>query len=315
MNGTKGVDDRIGTDEAARPGGARSIDPRDGIGEFLRTRRARLGPADVGLPVSGRHRRVPGLRREELARLAGVSVAYLTRLEQGKGHNVSTEVIDAIARALRLTDTEHAHLTHLSKCRHQPHRRYTASQRQQVRPGLRALLTAMDTMPAYVTGRRLDILAWNRPAAALFGDWDGLSDRERNWGRLVFLNPGYRRLFVDWESKAVDVVGTLRLDAGCYPDDPRLTALVAELSSGSVEFRRLWARHDVREQSHGSRRLHHPVVGELTLPFETLRLPDDPEQCLTIHHVPVDPIAAENLRLLASWGTDPTPRESPDRRP
>ncbi|MBE1582084.1 helix-turn-helix transcriptional regulator [Nonomuraea angiospora] len=268
------------------------------IGEFLRSRRARLRPEDVGLPVFNRHRRVPGLRREELAQLAGVSVAYLTRLEQGKGNNVSAEVIGAITRALRLSDTEHEHLTRLVKCRDR--RKYGPPPRlQQVRTALGQMLASLEGVPAYVTGPRSDILGWNPAAAALFGDWDRLPPDERNWARLVFLDPGHRRLFADWEAKAADVVGALRLYAGCYPDDPRLLTLVGELSVKSGTFRRLWAGHDVKESAHGTRRLRHPLVGELTLGFESLWLPGDPEQSLTVYHAPPGSAAAESLRLLA----------------
>ncbi|MEV0236248.1 helix-turn-helix transcriptional regulator [Nonomuraea sp. NPDC050786] len=282
--------------EGADPGGEQPFDPRAEIGAFLRSRRARLTPEEVGLPVLGRHRRVPGLRREELAQLAGVSVAYLTRLEQGRGNNVSDEVVGAIARALRLTDAEHTHLRHLVKCQH---RKQYSPPHQQVRAELRQLLAAMDGVPAYVTGPRSDLLAWNRMAAALFGDWDRLPARERNWARLVFLRPDHRRLFADWESRATDVVGALRLYAGCYPDDPQLLTLVDELTARSEEFRRLWARHDVEEANHGVQRLRHPLVGELTLSFESLRLPDDPEHALTVYHAPSGSAAAESLRLLA----------------
>lgn len=146
------------------------LDQRAELSEFLRTRRARLEPGDVGIPWQGRHRRVPGLRREELAQLAGVSVAYYTRLEQGNGRNVSAEVLDSIARALRLTDAEHAHLTHLAKPK-QLRRKYRAPKQQQVRVTLQQLLESMDRMPAYVAGARSEILAWNQMAAALFGDW------------------------------------------------------------------------------------------------------------------------------------------------
>ncbi|WP_214408473.1 helix-turn-helix transcriptional regulator [Sphaerisporangium fuscum] len=284
----------------AEPGGERTMDPRAELGRFLRSRRARLRPEDVGLPAFGRHRRVPGLRREELAQLAGVSVAYLTRLEQGRGQNVSAEVLDAIGRALRLTDHEHSHLTHLATCH--PRKGPTPPPRQQVRGALAALLTSMDGVAAYVTGPRSDILAWNPMAAALFGYWDRLPSQERNWARLVFLRPDHRRLFADWESKAADVVGALRLYAGRHPGDPQLSALVGELSTRSPEFRRLWARHDVKEKSHGTRRLNHPLVGDLTLSFELLQLPDDPEQCLAVYHPGPSSAAAENLRLLAGWG-------------
>ncbi|PZT68705.1 transcriptional regulator [Streptomyces sp. SW4] len=278
------------------------LDRRAELSEFLRTRRARLKPEDVGLPSFGRHRRVPGLRREELAQLAGVSVAYYTRLEQGNGRNVSAEVLDAIARALRLTDAEHAHLLHLAKPKQ--HRKKPAVRTQQVRPALRQLLDSIDTVPAYVAGRRSDVLAWNRMAAALFGDWGRLPAQERNWARQVFLNPRSRELFVEWDQKASDMVSYLRMDAGCHPDDPRLAALVGELSVKSEEFRRLWAAHDVKEKSHGVKRLRHPLVGELTLSFETFRLVDDADQSLVTYHAEPGSASAEALRLLASWGTD-----------
>ncbi|MGW7421414.1 helix-turn-helix domain-containing protein [Streptomyces sp. NPDC054813] len=280
------------------------LDRRAELSEFLRTRRARLLPGDVGLPDFGRHRRVPGLRREELAQLAGVSVAYYTRLEQGNGRNVSAEVLDAIARALRLSDAEHAHLMHLAKGKQ--HKKKASARPQQVRPALGQLLEAMDGVPAYIGGRRSDILAWNGMAAAVFGDWSELPVTERNWARLVFLRPEYRDLFVEWEQKAIDIVCLLRMDAGCFPDDTRLSALVGELSVKSEEFRRLWATHDVKEKSHGVKRLHHPLVGELSLSYESFRMPDDPDQSLVTYHAEPGSASAEALRLLASWGTDAT---------
>ncbi|WP_155056161.1 helix-turn-helix domain-containing protein [Streptomyces blattellae] len=283
-------------------GGA--LDRRAELSEFLRTRRARLKPEDVGLPHFGRHRRVPGLRREELAQLAGVSVAYYTRLEQGNGRNVSAEVLDAIARALRLTDAEHAHLTHLAKPKQ--HKKKQVARTEQVRPALGQLLDSIDGVPAYVTGRRSDILAWNRMAAAVFGDWSELPVQERNWARLVFLRPEYRDLFVDWDQKASDMVAYLRMDAGCHPDDPRLSALVGELSVKSEEFRRLWATHDVKEKGYGVKRLRHPLVGELTLNFESFRLADGTEQSLLTYYAEPGSPSAEALRLLASWGADAT---------
>ncbi|MGW7821308.1 helix-turn-helix domain-containing protein [Streptomyces puniciscabiei] len=282
----------------------RPLDRRAELSEFLRSRRARLKPEDVGLPEFGRHRRVPGLRREELAQLAGVSVAYYTRLEQGNGRNVSAEVLDSIARALRLSDAEHAHLTHLAKPK--SHKKKPAARQQQVRVALRQLLDTMDGVPAYVVGRRSEILAWNRMAAAVFGDWAELPAGERNWARLVFLRPDYRELFVDWEQKAIDIVCALRMDAGCHPDDPKLSALVGELSVKSEEFRRLWATHDVKEKSHGVKRLHHPLVGDLSLNFEGFRLADDSEQSLITYHAEPGSPSADSLRLLASWGTDAT---------
>lgn len=280
------------------------LDRRAELSEFLRSRRARLKPEDVGLPDFGRHRRVPGLRREELAQLAGVSVAYYTRLEQGNGRNVSAEVLDAIARALRLTGAEHAHLTHLAKPKQ--HKKRPSTRPQQVRVALRELIDTFDSVPAYVVGRRSEILVWNRMAAAVFGDWAEMPAQERNWARMVFLKPEYRDLFVEWDQKAYDIVSFLRMDAGCHPDDPRLSALVGELSVKSEEFRRLWATHDVKEKNHGVKRLRHPLVGELNLSFESFRLLDDDEQSMVTYHAEPGSPSAEALRLLASWGRDAT---------
>ncbi|GII51974.1 DNA-binding protein [Planotetraspora thailandica] len=284
------------------PGHERHLDPRTELSEFLRTRRARLKPADVGLAEYGRRRRVPGLRREELAQVAGVSVAYYTRLEQGNGRNVSVEVLDAISGALKLSDAEHTHLLHLAKPNQQ--KGQPAPQRQRVRPELLKLLTAMEGVPAYVWGRRTDVLAWNRTASALFGDWAARAPQERNWARIIFLDPAARRLFVDWESKASDVVGNLRLDAGLHADDPLLAALIGELSMKSEDFRTLWAAHDVKKKSHGGMRIMHPLAGALTLRYETFTLPGDEEQSLAIYHAEPGSASEEGLRLLASWGAD-----------
>ncbi|WP_329266717.1 helix-turn-helix transcriptional regulator [Streptomyces sp. NBC_01451] len=282
---------------------AGTLDPRAELSEFLRTRRARLKPEDVGLPDYGRYRRVPGLRREELAQLAGVSVAYYTRLEQGNGQHVSPEVLDAIARALRLSDAEHTHLTHLAKPKQ--HKK-PAGRAQQVRGPLQTLLDTMDGVPAILVGRRSDILAWNPMAAAVFGDFGELPPREQNWARLVFLKPEYRTLFTDWEHKASDVVSQLRMDAGSHPNDPRLSALVGELSVKSEEFRRLWATHDVKEKCHGIQRLHHPLVGALDLRLESFHQADAHEHMLVTYHAEPNTPSAEALRLLASWGTGAT---------
>jgi len=280
-----------------------TVDPRTELSEFLRSRRARLTPDDVGLPQYGRTRRVPGLRREELAQLAGVSVAYYTRLEQGNGRNVSVEVIESIARALQLNDSECAHLRNLTQCDKRGKKK--SARAQQVRPALRHLLDSIG-VPAYIGGRRADVLTWNPLAAALFGDWGALPPKERNWARLVFLNPSYRELFVDWESKASDVVGFLRMDAGCYPNDPELAALIGELSVKSEPFRKLWARHDVKEKTHGVKVLRHPLVGELRLSWEALRMPSESEQFLTTYYAEPGTPSAEALQLLASWGKDAT---------
>ncbi|MFA7769075.1 helix-turn-helix transcriptional regulator [Streptomyces sp. NPDC048723] len=275
------------------------LDQRACLGEFLRSRRARLRPEDVGLPDHGRRRRVPGLRREELAQLAGVSVAYYTRLEQRDGHNVSVEILDALARALRLDGSERAHLMDLA--RPKAHRRRHSRRPQQVRPELRTLMDAMHGVPAYLVGHRQDVIGWNRLAAAVFGDFGALPAAERNLVRLVFLDPATTELYAEWECRACEVVSNLRMYAGQHPDDEQLSALVGELSVKNEEFRRLWAAHTVADKAHGEKLLRHPIVGELRLSFETLKLPDDPAQSLvTFHAAPGSP-SADALRLLASW--------------
>ncbi|GAA3715987.1 helix-turn-helix transcriptional regulator [Streptomyces tremellae] len=281
----------------------RAVDPKAELTEFLRTRRARLKPCDVGLPDIGRHRRVPGLRREELAQLAGVSVAYYTRLEQGNAQNVSAGVLEAIARALRLSPAETQHLMHVAKPKRHGRKKVQVLP-QHPRAALGALLESMQLVPAYVLGNRTDILAWNRLAAAVFHDFTAVPEKHRNYARLVFLDPAMRTLFADWEAKAAETASSLRMYAGYCPDDPDLSALVGELSVKSDDFRRLWAAHEVPERSYGRKRLDHPLVGELELSYESLKLPDDPGQTLLLYHAEPGSPSAESLRLLASWGAD-----------
>ncbi|MCX4749971.1 helix-turn-helix transcriptional regulator [Kitasatospora sp. NBC_01287] len=275
------------------------MDQRTELSEFLRSRRARLQPQDVGLAHYGGRRRVPGLRREELAQLAGVSVAYYTRLEQGHAENVSTTVLDAIAGALRLTPAEREHLSRL--VRPVSGRSRATVRPQRIRPELQQLLDTMHPVPTCVLGRRLDVLAWNPLYCALFGDYATLPPEQRNLAWQLFRDPASRELFVDWDGKAADVVASLRLEAGRYPDDPRLCALVGELSVKSEDFRRLWAIYNVHDKGHGSKELHHPVVGRLLLRYETLALPADPDQVLLTYHAEPGSASAESLRLLASW--------------
>lgn len=207
---------------------------KEDLREFLRSRRARVEPSDVGLPAGDRLRRVPGLRREEVAQLAGVSVDYYVRLEQGRDLNVSQAVLDAVARVLRLTDDEHAHLSDLAQPSSR-RRRTPAPRPQRVRPEVRALVNAFST-PAFVLGRRLDFLATNAMARALLFDVDAAPPRARNHARWVFLDPVARERYVNWEAIARDNVATLRMDAGRHPDDPELAALVGELVVASPEF-------------------------------------------------------------------------------
>ncbi|MET9403741.1 helix-turn-helix transcriptional regulator [Kitasatospora sp. NPDC002965] len=292
------------------------MDQRTELSEFLRSRRARLQPSDVGLPDYGGRRRVPGLRREELAQLAGVSTAYYVRLEQGHGENVSAAVLDAIARALRLSSAEREHLRRITKPARRRPGRGRSTRPQQIRPEFQQLLDAMESVPAYVLGRRLDVIAWNPLGNALAGDFAALPPEHRNMAWQVFLDPAARELYLDWETKAADVVGILRLDAGRDPDDPRLTSLIGELSLKSGEFRRLWAAHDIRDKGHGTKELHHPVVGRLTLRYETLRPAEEADQVLVAYHADPGSPSAESLRLLASWtATGPARPSSPAVRP
>ncbi|MEK2493224.1 helix-turn-helix transcriptional regulator [Kitasatospora purpeofusca] len=292
------------------------MDQRTELSEFLRSRRARLRPADVGLPDYGGRRRVPGLRREELAQLAGVSTAYYVRLEQGNGDNVSTAVLEAIARALRLEPAEREHLLRITRPVRRRPGRGRPMRTQEVRPELTQLLDAMDGVPAYILGRRLDVLAWNRLGNSVIGDVAALPPERRNLAWQVFFEPGARELYLDWEGKAADLVGMLRLDAGRDPDDPRLTSLIGELSVKSEDFRRLWAAHNVLDKGHGVKELRHPVVGRLTLRYETFRPAGDPDQVLVAYHAEPDSPSAESLRLLASWiATGPAGGAAPPRRP
>ncbi|MFI6786315.1 helix-turn-helix transcriptional regulator [Nonomuraea sp. NPDC050383] len=284
-----------------------ALDRRAELGEFLRSRRARLRPEELGLPDYGGRRRVPGLRREELALLAGVSVDHYVRLEQGRTLHFSEEVLDAVARALRLDDVEREHLHRLA-------RPWSGSERgpaqpQRVRPGLRRLLDLADGVPAYIVGRDTDVLAWNRLAAALITDFGALPPEQRNLARLVFLDEGMRGLYEDWPGKASDVVAYLRLDAARHPDDPRTAALLDELAAASPEFRRAWEEHRVKDKTHGRYVYLHPVVGRLDLGFETMRFPDDPDQALIAHTVEQGSPSETALRLLAAWAreTVPTP--------
>ncbi|MCM2425558.1 helix-turn-helix transcriptional regulator [Streptomyces sp. RKAG337] len=270
---------------------------------FLQSRRARIQPDDVGLPAHGR-RRVPGLRREEVAQLAGVSVDYYIRLEQGRGQNVSDAVLDAIARVLRLDETEQEHLRALAR----PARTARAAARgsRRVRPGLRLLLDSMSG-PAFVLGRRMDALAWNALADAVSG-FSAYPDGECNIARSVFLDEQTRGLYPDWNAVAAETVAYLRLDAGRHPDDQRMAALIGELSLKSDEFRRLWADHLVKEKTYGMKRIAHSVVGELDFGYETLTLPGDPDQTLVAYTVAPGSKTAERLALLASWITEPAVR-------
>jgi transcriptional regulator with XRE-family HTH domain len=268
---------------------------RNELTEFLQSCRARRQPADLGLTPVGGRRRVPGLRREELAQAAALSVDYYVRLEQGRVRNPSESVVDALATALGLDRSERQHLHNLAR----PRRAEPAAP-PAVRPLLQAMLDATQ-LPAAIYSRRSDVLAWNDLAAALVTDFAALPPRERNMARLVFLHPDVARRYADWPGKARELVAQLRLATGAAPDDTELAALVGELSVKSPEFARLWATHRVREKTRGSHRYRHPVVGELTLHYESFRLPDAPDQSLVWQAAEPGSPDEETLRLLASW--------------
>ncbi|WP_416970808.1 helix-turn-helix domain-containing protein [Streptomyces sp. 4F14] len=277
------------------------LDPRAELKEFLRSRRARLKPEDLGLPSYGR-RRVPGLRREELAQLAGVSFAYYARLEQGYGDSMSAEVLEAVAQALRLTKDERSHLLRLA----QPERRDAPRPRPLMSATHQHMLDALG-VPAYITGWHMDILGWNRLATAVFGDWEPLPAEERNLARLIFLSPQTRERFADPDRTGRVVAAILRTHVGKNPEDRRLAALITDLSQRSEEFRRLWARYDVGCEALGDVvPLRHPLVGEYSLVHAPMILPCDPPLWLLAYHAEPGTPAEEALRLLA--GQEPAPR-------
>ncbi|WP_422771904.1 helix-turn-helix domain-containing protein [Plantactinospora sp. WMMC1484] len=270
------------------------------LGAFLKARRAELTPATVGLPEDGTVRRVPGLRRDEVARLATISVDYYTRIEQGR-LRASATVLGSLVRALRLDEGQQAYLYELAG-KTLTGRRHRPAQR--VRPSIQRMLDRLDHSPAIVFGRYYDILAWNAAAAALYQDFSRLTAAERNYTRLLFLDPASRDLFVDWEEAARTSAATLRLETAGNPDDPRLAALVGELTVRSPEFRNWWNDRVVSNASYGQKRYRHPVVGPLTLDCDTWISPDDPDQTLMVMTAEPGGAAEEGLRILASWSAD-----------
>jgi transcriptional regulator with XRE-family HTH domain len=269
------------------------VEAENPIGQFLRARRELVKPEDVGIEVYGR-RRVPGLRREELAMLAGMSVDYYVRLEQGRERHPSEQVLDALARALQLDDTAAGHLQDLA--RPAVRRRRPAARPQRVRPGLERLMDGWSHTPALVFGRCLDILAANSLADALHGR----PIQGANTMRMIFLDPAAQEFYADWDDVARDTVAWLRTVAGPDLDDPRLTELVGELSLKSEKFRRLWARHDVREKTSGTKRFVHPIVGDLSLSYESFTVGGSPGQILIVYHAEPGSRDEQALSLLES---------------
>ncbi len=276
------------------------MDNRNEVREFLVSRRARVNPEQAGLPAYGGNRRVPGLRREEVALLAGVSIDYYIRLERGNLGGVSESVLDAVARALQLDEPEREHLVDLARAAG-PAPRTRRPVQQQVRPTVQRILDAMNDAPAYVRNGRRDILGANRLGYALYSELYADPVRPVNVARFVFLNPRARDFFLDWDRAAGDLVANLRTEAGRNPYDRALTDLVGELSVHSEEFRALWASHNVRFHQSGLKDIHHPVVGDLHLAFEAMDLPADAGLSLIVYSAEPGSASADALNLLASW--------------
>lgn len=276
------------------------MDTRNDVREFLTSRRARIAPEQAGLPTYGDNRRVPGLRREEVALLAGVSVDYYTRLERGNLAGVSDTVLEALARALQLDEPERAHLLDLARAAQTiaPRRRPA---KQQVRPSVQRVLYAVTAAPAFVRNGRMDILAANTLGRAFYAQHFDSPYLPVNSARFIFLDPRAADFYTEWEQVATDAVAVLRTEAGRDPYDRGLSDLVGELSTRSETFRTRWAAHNVRFHDSGVKRFHHPVVGDLTLTYETMPLAADAGLMMFVYTAEPASKSEEALNLLASW--------------
>jgi transcriptional regulator with XRE-family HTH domain len=282
------------------------MDTRTEIREFLTSRRAKITPDQVGLPIYADNRRVPGLRREQVAMLAGVSVDYYTRLERGNTNGVSDTVLDALARALQLDEAERSHLFDLARAA-QP---TTASRprrptKQRIRPGVQRILDAITQAPAFIRNGRLDLLAANQLGHALYSTYL-TPDHPANTARFVFLDPRSEEFYDDWDHIANEVVAILRSEAGRNPHDRDLTTLIGELSTQNETFRTKSAAHNVRFHDTGTKRLHHPVVGDLELTYEAIDLSADTGLTMFAHTAEPGSKSDQALQLLGSWAATPT---------
>lgn len=268
--------------------------------EFLASRRARITPQQAGLPAYGGNRRVPGLRREEVAMLSGVSVDYYVRLERGNLAGVSQEVLDAIATTLRLDDAERQYLHDLAQAAG-PGRRRAPRRRGEVQPAIRQMLDAVTGAPAWVRNARHDIVAANALGRALYAPVFAGPRRPANTVRYTFLDPGAAEFWRDYDQIAHDAAAMLRLEAARTPHDPDLIQLIGELSTCSERFRTEWASHDVRFHRSGTKRLRHPVVGDLDLTYEAMDLPSEPGLVMNVYTAPAGTPTADSLAMLASW--------------
>lgn len=279
------------------------------LGTFLKTCRSELTPRQVGLRDTGGPRRVAGLRREEVAQLASISTDYYTRVEQGR-IRASAAVLTALAEVLQLDEDQRTYLFSLAG---KPSRRAPRQSQQRVQPQLRRLLDDLTTTPAIVMGRRMDILGWNRLAAAMMLDFGELPAKQRNYVRLLFTHPTMRALYADWDTVAKTAVAQLRMEAARYPDDPRLMALVGELSVQDAQFSGWWAARGVATLSTGRKTLNHSAAGELTLDWDTLVEAGDAEQQLVVWTAEPGSPTHDALRFLASWASAEEPNAAPAR--
>ena len=306
------------------------VDNKDEVREFLRTRRARITPQQAGM-ITGGHRRVPGLRREEVALLAGMSIDYYARMERGQLAGVSPEVLDALARALRLDEPETEHLHDLARAAQpQPIRRRRPATDSTVRPSLQRFLAALTGTPPWVRNQRMEFIAANPLGHALYAPVLSDPSNQGNNARFVFLNPAARNFYPEWEQGADDIVATLRTYAGRNPRNKSLTDLIGELVTRSDDFRSRWSAHNVRFHRTGLKRVHHPEVGDLELVYEAMELPDSPGWTMFGYTAEPGSPTEERIRLLgslaataappapATWGRArprPTTRAPPGCRP
>lgn len=268
------------------------------LGAFLKACREQLQPADMGLPEATGHRKVKGLRREEVAAAAAISVDYYTRLEQGRVQ-ASAAVLDVLARTLRMAEDQRSYLYEVARKTDAAPRRRRAT--QPVRPALRRLLEQLTDTPALVLGRRLDVLDWNSAAIGLFTDFSKIPAPRRNYLRLMFLDSSMRAMHLDWEHDARDAVAALRMEAASYPDDPDLAALVGELALHDDDFRVWWAERRVNSATYGTKRYQHPTVGQLTLDCDTWHSPDGSGQRLMVLTAEKGTPSSDALNILAAW--------------
>jgi transcriptional regulator with XRE-family HTH domain len=273
------------------------------LGDFLTSRRARLSPQQAGLPDFGGRRRVPGLRREEVALIAGMSAEYYKRLERGNAGGVSEAVIDGVSRALQLDEAEHSHLYHLVRAANAgtlPQAR-RSTRKPQLSAGMQQTIDAMSTVPVFIQNGRLDAIATNRLGRALFSVMFDDVRPPVNAARFIFLDPRAQDFYQDWPGNTRQIVAILRTEAGRSPYDRQLSDLVGELSTRSDLFRKLWGAHDVREHRTGLKNIHHPVVGDLDLTFQSMDLSSDRGLQMLVFSAEPGSASQDGLQLLANW--------------